>query len=65
MSDQINARTSADFSRARRKSFFNQILSVLSGQPTKLLSYDDVKEKLHVGGSVYRGVNRPAPQRPD
>jgi hypothetical protein len=56
MSDQINALTSADFSRARRKSFFNQILSVLSGQPTKLLSYDDVKEKLHVGGPVYRGV---------
>lgn len=56
MSDVLNSRTSADFNRARLKSFFNQVLSVLSGQPTKLLSYDDVKEKLRIGGPVYRGV---------
>jgi hypothetical protein len=29
---------------------------VLSGQPTKLLSYDVVKENLHIGGPIYRGV---------
>jgi len=46
MSDELNSRVRADFSRARFKSFLNQILSVLSGQPTQLLSYDDVKEKL-------------------
>ncbi|MCA1899353.1 MAG: hypothetical protein LDL50_01465 [Chloroflexi bacterium] len=56
MSDPIDERTSADFNRARFKSFIKQVFSVLSGQPTTLLSYDDVKEKLRVGGPVYRGV---------
>ncbi len=56
MSDELNSRVRADFSRARFKSFINQVFSILSGQPTKLLSYDDVKEKLHIGGPIYRGV---------
>jgi len=56
MSEELNSRVQADFSKARFKSFINKALSVLSGQPTKLLSYDDVKEKLHIGGPIYRGV---------
>ncbi len=56
MSEELNSRVKADFSRARFKSFINQVFAVLSGQPTKLLSYDDVKEKLHIGGPIYRGV---------
>jgi len=56
MSDELNSRVRADFSRARFKSFINQVFSILSGQPTKLLSYDDVKEKLRIGGPIYRGV---------
>lgn len=57
MSHELNARVRADFSRARFKSFINQVFSVLSGQPNNtLLSYDDIKEKLRVGGPVYRGV---------
>ncbi|MBI5953141.1 MAG: hypothetical protein HY865_15900 [Chloroflexi bacterium] len=56
MSDVLNSRTSADFNRARFKSFVNQVLAILSGQPTQLLSYDDVKEKLRIGGPIYRGV---------
>jgi hypothetical protein len=32
-------------------------MAVLSGQrPTTLLSYDEIKEKLHIGGPIYRGV---------
>jgi hypothetical protein len=31
-------------------------MSNFSGHPTTLLSYDDVKEKLHIGGPIYRGV---------
>ena len=46
----------ADYSRARAKSFLNRIRAALSGQPTRLLSYDDVREKLRVGGPIYRGV---------
>ena len=57
MSDELSSRARADFSRARRKAFFKEILSVLSGQrAATLLSYDDVKEKLHIGGPIYRGI---------
>jgi len=57
MSSELNARTRADFSKARFKSFINQAMAVLSGQrPTTLLSYDEIKEKLHIGGPIYRGV---------
>ncbi len=56
MSNELTSRVRADFGKARFKSFVNQVLSVLSGQPTKLLSYDEVKEKLRIGGPIYRGV---------
>jgi hypothetical protein len=57
MSDELTSRVRADFSKARFKSFINQAIAVLSGQrPTNLLSYDEVKEKLHIGGPIYRGV---------
>lgn len=56
MTDELHSRVRADFSKARLKSFINQIISSFSGRPTNLLSYDDVKEKLHIGGPIYRGV---------
>ena len=57
MSDQIDSRARADFSRARFKSFINQVLSVVAGKhTTTLLSYDEIKEKLRIGGPIYRGV---------
>ncbi len=56
MSDELTSRVRADFSRARFKAFLNRAWSVVSGQPTTLLSYDEVKEKLHIGGPIYRGV---------
>jgi hypothetical protein len=56
MSHEWEARARADFSRARFKSFINQVFSVLRGQRNTLLSYDDVKEKLRIGGPIYRGV---------
>lgn len=57
MSNELTSRVRADFSKARFKSFINQAMAVLSGQrPTTLLSYDDIKEKLHIGGPIYRGV---------
>jgi hypothetical protein len=60
MSDQFpesfseQART--DFQRARFKAFINRVWGALSGQPTTLLSYDQVKEKLRIGGPIYRGM---------
>jgi uncharacterized ParB-like nuclease family protein len=56
MPDELSARVRADYERARFKAFFNRVFAVLSGQPTQLLSYDDVKEKLRIGGPIYRGV---------
>ncbi len=46
----------SDFQRALLKAFMNRVWDSLSGQRTTLLSYDDIKEKLHIGGPIYRGV---------
>jgi hypothetical protein len=56
MSDEMEARVRADFSRARFKAFLNRARSLLSGQPATLLSYDEIKEKLRIGGPIYRGL---------
>src|SRR5512141_1715913 len=56
MTDELTQRVRSDFSRARLKAFLNRVRSVVSGRPTTLLSYDEVKTALHIGGPVYRGV---------
>ncbi|MBI4730993.1 MAG: transcriptional regulator, partial [Chloroflexi bacterium] len=56
MFDNLSERVRRDFARARFKAFLNRILNTLGGQPRNLLSYDEVKEKLRIGGPVYRGV---------
>lgn len=56
MSKELDSIVRADFSRARFKSFVNSVFAVLSGKRNTLLSYDDVKEKLKIGGPIYRGV---------
>jgi hypothetical protein len=56
MSDELNSRVRADFGRARFKAFLNRAWSAISGQPTTLLSYDEIKERLRIGGPIYRGV---------
>ena len=45
-----------DFQRARARSFLNLVRSALSGHPRRLLAFDQVREKLHLGGPLYRGV---------
>jgi hypothetical protein len=56
MSNELNSRAKADFSKARFKAFVNKMTSYISGKRTSLLSYDEIKEKLHIGGPVYRGI---------
>lgn len=46
----------SDFQRALFKAFMNRVWDSLSGQRTTLLSYDEIKEKLHIGGPIYRGM---------
>ena len=56
MSDHFSEQARSDFQRARFKAFMNRVWGTLSGQPSTLLSYDEIKEKLHIGGPIYRGV---------
>jgi hypothetical protein len=57
MPEEYHSQARADFSKARFKSYINQAIAALSGQPpSTLLSYDEIKEKLHIGGPIYRGV---------
>jgi len=56
MLDDLAARVQADFARARSRAFLNAIFGFLSGRPKRLLPYDQVKEKLRIGGPIYRGV---------
>lgn len=56
MSDLFSEEARADFQRARFKAFMNRVWGTLSGKRSTLLSYDEIKEKLHIGGPVYRGL---------
>jgi hypothetical protein len=56
MTEQLSEQVKSDFQKARFKAFMNRAWGTLSGQRTTLLSYDDIKEKLHVGGPIYRGI---------
>jgi hypothetical protein len=56
LSHELTDRVTSDFSRARLKSFLNRVRSLFSGAPYRLLSYDDVKASLHLGGPLYRGI---------
>lgn len=54
--DPIDQQARNDFQRARFKAFMNRVWASVSGKPATLLSYDEIKEKLHIGGPIYRGV---------
>jgi hypothetical protein len=43
-----------DFHAARLRSIFRRALDVLSGRPRRLLSFEEVREKLHLTGPVHR-----------
>jgi hypothetical protein len=56
MPEPYSEQSRADFQRALFKAFMHRVWASLSGQPAMLLSYDEIKEKLHIGGPIYRGV---------
>ncbi|MGH2523519.1 MAG: DUF4032 domain-containing protein [Anaerolineales bacterium] len=49
-------RARADFNAARTKALFRALLAYLTGKHNSLLVYDQVREKLRIGGPIYRGV---------
>ena len=57
MDNLIDSRSQADYNRARFRAFLNKVRAVVSGRPTNLLSYDEIKEKLRIGGPIYRGLH--------
>jgi hypothetical protein len=50
-------RATEQFEAARRRAFFSDIVAFLSGQQNQLLSWEEVKDKLHVHGQHYRGIH--------
>ncbi len=56
MSDDFSSQAKSDFGRARWKAFVRGVVASLRGEKNTLLSYDEVKEKLRIGGPIYRGV---------
>ena len=46
-----------DYSAARTKAFFHSVLARLARRPNRLLSFDEVKDKLNLRGSAYRGLH--------
>jgi hypothetical protein len=49
-------RAQVDFVAARRKAFWNEVVSFLSGRSNKLLAWEEVRQKLRVRGQIYRGL---------
>jgi hypothetical protein len=51
-----DGRAQVDFVTARRKAFWNEVVSFLSGRSNRLLAWDDVRDRLRVRGQIYRGL---------
>jgi hypothetical protein len=56
MTDSTDMRSRADYTAARAKASFRQLLAFLTGRRNDLLSFEQVREKLRIGGPIYRGV---------
>ena len=51
-----NVAVETDFSRARTRAFVHDIIAFLFGEDNRLLSFDEVKHSLRIGGQSYLGV---------
>ena len=52
----LDSMSDADFRGARVRAFFLRVVGALSGHSRDLLAFEAVRESLHLGGPVYRGV---------
>lgn len=52
-----HVRAQADFNAARTKASFRDLLAFLTGRRNDLLAFEEVREKLRIGGPIYRGVH--------
>jgi hypothetical protein len=56
MADDFSTQAQSDYRSARFRAFMRGILATLKRERNTLLDYDEVKEQLHIGGPIYRGV---------
>jgi hypothetical protein len=56
MNQNYTTQDNLDFRRARSKGFLRRVWSVVSGQDTQLLAWDDVRDKLKLRGFIRRGM---------
>jgi hypothetical protein len=54
--DILTSQIRSDFSQVRFMGHLNRIWNALSDQPSELLSFDELKERVRIGVSVYRGI---------
>ena len=54
--ERQRARAAHQFLAARRRAFLSEIVGLLSGQPNELLSWEEVRDKLHLRGQHYKGI---------
>lgn len=45
-----------EWSDARRKFFWNQMLELIGDKPTELLDFNDISKRLHLRTAIYRGI---------
>lgn len=56
MSYEVDNQVELDFSRARLRAFLHAVSGTLRRQPTDLLSFDEVRSRIHVRGQVDLGI---------
>lgn len=54
--DELTVRAARDFASARTRAFLRDVVALVRGTHNDLLSYDEVSQKLRLGGPIYRGV---------
>jgi hypothetical protein len=54
--NDISARARSEFQHVRFRAMLNRIWGIVAGQPTGLLSFDEIRKKCQTGTSVYRGI---------
>lgn len=54
--DMITNQIHSDFKKVRSQASLSRVFGNLFGRPVELMSFDEIKKKLHIGVSVYRGI---------
>jgi len=54
--DILTSQIHSDFKKVRVQALLSRVFGNLFGKPVKLISFDEIKKKLPVGPSVYRGT---------